>query len=296
LAGILYVVATPIGNMEDMTYRAKRTLTEVDLVAAEDTRTAMKLFTMLGIRNKLISNHKFNEKKQVDYLLSELLQGKDVAIVSDAGTPCISDPGAVIISHATNHGIQVIGVCGASAVITALSISGFHFTSFAFYGFFPRENKEVKETLQKIVEGHIVVSVFFISPKQIQKTLDIIRDTFPGADLCLCNDLTKRYEKIYRGTVAEVIEAVRNNPSAEKGEYTLVIQTRNKSEPSTNPDWSLEAMLIDHLVKNGGTIKDAIDAMQKLHKGKLSKKEFYAASLHLKTLLNAETSLGGKPC
>jgi 16S rRNA (cytidine1402-2'-O)-methyltransferase len=266
----------------------------VDIVAAEDTRTTQKLFNILGIRNKMVSNHKFNEKRQSDHLISELLQGKNVAIVSDAGTPCISDPGHVIVKNAVAEGIDVIGICGASSVMAALSVSGFNFISFAFYGFFPRENNSIRGTLQSVKGSGFSVSVFFESPKRIEKVLKIILEELPDADLCLCNDLTKMYEKIYRGKPKDVLEDITNNPAADKGEYTLVIQSNfclrelEKTSPGTADDVELsrEAMLIDYIVKNeGSSMKDAIQALQGKYKGTISKKEFYTAALNLKELL-----------
>ena len=292
MPGKLYVVATPIGNSADITQRAKNVLAEVDIVAAEDTRTTQKLLHMLGIQNKTVSNHKFNEKKQSAYLISELLQNKDIAIVSDAGTPCISDPGNVIVKSAVENGIDVIGVCGASSVITALSISGFSFVAFSFHGFFPRENKEIRETFQTIKNSGTAVSVFFESPKRIKKTMNRIAEELPDSEICLCNDLTKFYEKTYRGTPQNVFDALTDNPSAEKGEYTLVIYTQkpmtqklNEQEQSQDTAISCEALLVDYNVKHGGSMKDAIQAMQEAHKGQISKKEFYAAALNVKKLL-----------
>lgn len=287
MPGILYIVATPIGNSEDITDRAKRILREVDMIAAEDTRTTQKLLKMLEIHSKMISNHKFNERRQADTIIMELIQGKNVAIVSDAGTPCISDPGHEIVRKATEMGIEVIAVCGASAVITALSISGFSFTSFRFYGFFPRENKEIKEVLQDVLSKNISVSVFFESPKRVEKMLRILAEELPDSKICLCNDLTKLYEKIYRGAPSDVLDEIINNPFSEKGEYTLVLYSTKVHllDSSTDDTESHEAMLIDYIVKNGGTLKDAIQNLQKKYKGQISKKEFYAAALNLKQLM-----------
>jgi 16S rRNA (cytidine1402-2'-O)-methyltransferase len=166
--GTLYIVATPIGNIEDMTGRAKRILSEVDIVASEDTRTTQKLFNILGIQNKTISNHKFNEKQQVDFLISALNEGKNIAIVSDAGTPCISDPGGVIVKAAAAHGIKIESIPGSSSVITALSICGMAFTNFSFYGFLPKEAKEIKKIIEAARKSEILVFVFFESPKRIK--------------------------------------------------------------------------------------------------------------------------------
>lgn len=292
MSGILYVVATPIGNIEDMTSRAKRILSEADIVAAEDTRTTQKLFNILGIHNKTVSNHKFNEKRQVDYLLSELDKGKNVAIVSDAGTPCISDPGGVIVKAAAERGIKVESIPGASSVIAALSICGINFNSFSFHGFLPKESKEIKKMLAAFPKSNLSIAVFFESPKRIKKTLAIFAMEVPEAELCLGNDLTKMYERIYRGKADEILAELHENPAAEKGEYVLVAEIGRKADTvdtsadrvGQSPD-SLEALLVEHIIKNGGTMKEAVTALAEKHKGAFTKKDFYAASLVLKDLL-----------
>ena len=285
MKGILYIVATPIGNASDITGRAKQVLSTVDIVAAEDTRTTQTLFHILDIKNKTVSNHKFNEKRQVDYLISELERGKNIALVSDAGTPCISDPGGIIVSAAAERGIHVVGVCGASSVITALSVCGFCFEIFTFYGFLPKESKEIKKLIQSVRKSSVTTSVFFDSPKRIIKSLTVFADETPDAQLCLCNDLTKKYERIYRGTPQSILDELLDNPSAHKGEYTLVANLGNLSEAVIDISQTHEAMIIDYVVKNGCSIKDAVNALAKTHKGSITKKEFYAASLNLRSLL-----------
>jgi 16S rRNA (cytidine1402-2'-O)-methyltransferase len=346
--GTLYVVATPIGNCEDITARARRVLSDADIVAAEDTRTTKKLFSVLGIRNRMAPYHKFNESGQSGFLVSEMLRGKSVALVSDAGTPCISDPGHALVAAAAAAGIEAVSVCGASSVVAALSVSGFNFVSFAFYGFFPREPKHIREALRRAGEGEIPVSVFFESPRRIEKTLRAIigDEALSGAEICLCNDLTKLHERIYRGSPQAVLGELEGNPAAGKGEYTLVVRVPAASKPRAGaaadgacvagdaataaiagvasatvggvavdgtaagaapapppafpagqPAWraagrfgaapceSLEAMLIDHAVTNGGSIKAAVSALYGKFRGKLPKRELYAAALSLKSRL-----------
>jgi 16S rRNA (cytidine1402-2'-O)-methyltransferase len=286
LSGTLFIVATPIGNAEDISFRAKRVLSEADIVAAEDTRTTQKLFRILDIRNKTVSNHKFNEKNQVDFLLSELENDKNIALVSDAGTPCISDPGGIIVKAAHERGIPVIGISGASSLVTALSVCGFCFDSFAFFGFLPRSAGEIKKAIDDARKSRAAVSVFFESPKRIKKSLEVFVDAAPGAELCLCNDLTKLYERIYCGSPQKVLEELHANPSAEKGEYTLVASLGTAEEPVLERTWSLEAMLIDHIVKNKGSVKDAVKALAEEHRSSFTKKEFYAASLNLRSVFS----------
>ncbi|MCL2089094.1 MAG: 16S rRNA (cytidine(1402)-2'-O)-methyltransferase [Oscillospiraceae bacterium] len=279
--GKLYIVSTPIGNMEDITHRAELILEKADIIAAEDTRRAKNLLGMLGIKNKTVSNHKFNERSQSEFLISMLLEGKDVAIVSDAGTPCISDPGYIIVREASAAGIEVVGVCGASAVTTALSVSGYNITSFAFYGFFPRANKEIREIMDRIKNSGIYVSVFFESPMRIENTLAEFAERFPDGEICLCNDISKLHERIYRGRPQEVLEEIRSNPNSQKGEYTIVIQTKPESEEQTDTEpQSLEAALIDYAIKNGVSIKKAVQALHEQQK--IPKKELYSAAVNLK--------------
>ena len=290
MKGSLYIVATPIGNIGDITDRAKLILSQADIVAAEDTRTTGILFNILGIRNKIVSNHKFNEKSQVDYLLAQIENGKNVALVSDAGTPCISDPGGIIVKAAVQRGINVVGVCGASSVITALSVCGFYFKTFTFYGFLPKEIKEIRKLIESARNGAAAVSVFFESPKRIIKSLEVFDEAAPEAELCLCNDLTKLYERIYRGSPGEILDELNNNQSAEKGEYTLVANLGEAAEYPVESAQTYEAMLVDYIVKNGCSLKEAVGALASSNKGGIAKKEFYSAALRLKTMFSASHS------
>ena len=291
--GVLYIVATPIGNASDITQRAVKILNEADMVAAEDTRTTQNLFKILGIKNRTISNHKFNEKNNVDYLVTELEKGKKIALVSDAGTPCINDPGWIIVKAALERNIPVIGIPGASSVMTALCISGFPLDSFAFYGFLPRKANDIKTTLDMAGKNSIPLAVFFESPRRIKKTLEVFAAYVPQALLCLCNDLTKMYERIYRGTSGEILEELNTNPSAEKGEYTLVAYLGTAQETIVDKSLSYEAMLVDHIVKAQSSslgnmpqvnvlLKQAVASLAQDHK--IPKKEFYAASINLRKL------------
>lgn len=296
MPGKLYVVATPIGNLEDITERARRTLEEVDIIAAEDTRSTKKLLSLLGLRGRTVSNHKFNEREQADALAAELLAGKNIALVSDAGTPCISDPGWALVSAAVRNGIEVIGVCGPSAPITALSVSGFEPTSFAFYGFFPREQGEALRFINRLAGADIRVSVCFESPMRMKKTLSLLSEHLPRAELCLCNDLTKLHERIYRGSPASVLAELEANPATEKGEYTLVIHLPiDEAVPEDEADKiSPEALLVDSLVKNGGTLRDAVADVHKRLGDEYSKNELYSASLRLKELLGELSGDAGR--
>lgn len=284
--GKLYVVATPIGNLGDITERAKLVLAEVDIIAAEDTRTTQKLFRLIKIHNTTVQNHKFNERQQQEYLIGELKKGKNIAVVSDAGTPCISDPGSILVQGAIEAGVDVIGVCGANSVITALSVSGFEITSFSFSGFLPRTEKDIRTEIKRMAGCEIPIAVYFESPKRIKRTMALLSSLLPNADLCLCNDLTKQFERIYRGCPTVILAELESNPSSEKGEYTLVIRMRNKKNPVEPESISTpEALLIDYIIKTQCSMKDAITALTGKYRGVMPRKCFYTASLHLKEIV-----------
>ncbi|MCQ2524750.1 MAG: 16S rRNA (cytidine(1402)-2'-O)-methyltransferase [Lachnospiraceae bacterium] len=284
--GNLYIVATPIGNLSDMTERAIETLKSVDLIAAEDTRNTGNLLNHFDIHTPMKANHKFNEKESVDYLLMQLQSGKNIAVVSDAGTPCVNDPGFVIASAASKAGINVIPVPGACAAVTAVSASGLPSSTFTFMGFFPREKKETEALLDYIKDNRDELYIFYESPLRIKDTMEIIGTTYPDAQICLCNDLTKLHERIYRGTPDEVLNELKLNPNATKGEYCLLVYvTKPQKEEDDNDLLSPEAYLIDEIVKNGVTMKDAVSTLASNKQVPYSKKELYTASLKLKELL-----------
>ena len=287
MSGKLYIVATPIGNLGDMTNRAVETLREADIIAAEDTKNSMKLLTKFEIKTKLVSNHKFNETSSVDYFIRELLDGKNIAVISDAGTPCISDPGNILVKRAVENAITVEAVPGACAAVAAVSISGFDIKSFVFEGFFPRENAGAKKITQKL-KNNPGAYIFYESPRRIIKTLEILAEHLPDCDICLCNDLTKKFERIYRGSPDKILSELRDNPSAEKGEYTVVIDVPDVGrDDSGAPSQSTEAMIVDVMVKQKCTVKDAVKYIAaNQDKYNLGKNEVYAASLNLKNLFN----------
>ena len=172
--GTLYIVATPIGNSRDMSPRGVQILTDVDIIAAEDTRRSMVLLGKLEIRNKLVSNHKFNEYGKAKYFINEMKAGKSVAVITDAGTPCISDPGNELIKAAVEEGIRVVGVPGCCAAVNALAISGFDLSRFLFYGFFPRENADRRKLLEKMRGADTRTFAFYESPKRIMELVDFL--------------------------------------------------------------------------------------------------------------------------
>ena len=284
-SGLLSVVATPIGNLGDLSPRATETLQNADLIAAEDTRTAAQLLERYGITGaKMLPNHKFNEEVAASRLVEELQNGKKVALITDAGTPCISDPGYVLVREAVKAGIPVTSVPGCCAAITAITVSGFSALSFAFYGFLPRTPGDIRRVFSRVAGEYSTLAVFYESPNRIEKTVSLLAECIPGCRVCLCNDLTKKFERIYRGTPAEVASELAFNPNADKGEYVLVIELPAGEEAEGGEEaLSPEAMLVEKMVKDGISLKDAVRALA--DEKKASKSVLYDAGLRLKELL-----------
>lgn len=283
--GKLYIVATPIGNSRDMSPRGREILSTVDIIAAEDTRRSMVLLNKLEIRNRLVSNHKFNEYGKAKYFINEMLSGKSVAVITDAGTPCISDPGNELIRAAVEAGIPVIGVPGCCAAVNALSISGFDLSSFLFYGFFPRENADRRKLLEKLRRGDTRTFAFYESPKRIMELVDFFIDQQAQVRMCLCNDMTKLHEMAFRGTPAEVKEQLLAKGNYDKGEYAVIVEVAeeyvfNKKEHAV----SAEALLVDAMVSDGLSSRDAVAAVLSDENNSYTKNELKAAALNLKRL------------
>lgn len=280
--GILYVVATPIGNLDDISKRALDVLNNVDLIACEDTRTSSVLLKHFGINKKTASYHKFNEKGKSNSLINDLKSGKNIALISDAGCPCISDPGSILVNDAIKNNIEVIAIPGASAVIASLMSSGMDTATFAFYGFLDRENKKIIESLEKIKTDSSNIAIIYESPKRIIKLLEKVLEVLDNPYVCLCNDLTKKFEKKYYGKTSDVINELNSNPNSELGEYVLLIEKNTVTLSNTN-EFSMESMIVDEMIKANCTMKDAVKLVsEKYH---LSKNEVYNASLRLKGLI-----------
>jgi len=281
--GNLYVVATPIGNLNDMTKRAIDTLKEVDIILCEDTRTSLKLLNYFEIKNKLVSYHKFNEMDKVDSVISDLKDGKNIALISDAGTPCISDPGYILVNKAREEGILVYGVGGISAFVTALSVSGLNTDKFTFMGFFPRENKDKNEVIDFIENSSVNTYVFYESPKRIIKTLEFIYQNLGNVKVCVSRELTKLHEVSYYGFIGEVLKQISNDDNYLKGEYTFVLEKEISIKKEN--EISIESLLINEIIKNNITLKEAISKLNS-ENSNFSKKEIYNAGLNLKEIVN----------
>ncbi|MFC1630257.1 16S rRNA (cytidine(1402)-2'-O)-methyltransferase [Patescibacteria group bacterium] len=219
----LYIVSTPIGNLEDISKRALRTLSEVDLILCEDTRVAKKLLERYSIKTKTLSFHQHSKMKKIGYIVDLLKQGKNLALVSDSGTPGISDPGAKLITEAENQfkDLKVIPIPGPSAVTAAASISGFPMDKFIFLGFPPNKRKRKKFFKEALQSKHPII--FYESPFRILKTLKDIQEAMgESRKVVVCRELTKKFETVYRGEIGEVIEKVGKDNI--KGEFVVVLQ------------------------------------------------------------------------
>ena len=259
----LYVVATPIGNLQDMSPRAVETLRSVALIAAEDTRVTMKLTHVFDIHTPLTSCHQHNETGKGAWLADKMIEENiDVALTTDAGTPCISDPGYGLVKAAVERGIAVIPVPGCCAAVSALSVSGFDTREFAFYGFLPREKKELKAKLLDMARG-VAVGVVHESPYRVIELVETIAQTVPGTQMSVSCDLTKLHEKTIRGSAEDVLAQLQANPKTEKGEYCIVLDFSAVALPEEEApaaDISLEAQLTD-LMLGGLSLRDAQAAL-----------------------------------
>jgi 16S rRNA (cytidine1402-2'-O)-methyltransferase len=226
MAGNLYIVSTPIGNLEDITLRALRVLKEVGIIAAEDTRHTRKLLSRYDIHVPMTSYHDFNKLEKAEVLISKIKEGTDIALVSDAGTPGISDPGYYLIKRAIEEGIKVIPVPGATALTAALSISGLPTDRFSFIGFIPKKRSARERTLKMLSELEHTI-ILYESPHRVIKTLKEIKEIFGDRRIAIARELTKMHEEIVRGTLSEVIDKLGTRP---RGEIVLIIEGKGKED------------------------------------------------------------------
>ena len=245
VSGTLYLVATPIGNLGDMSERAVRVLKEVDLIACEDTRTSRPLLNHFGIGTPLTAYHKYNEKEKSESLIDALLAGKNVALITDAGMPVISDPGSVIVRECRNAGITVTAVPGANAALTALALSGADSRRFIFEGFLPQDNKEKAAVLESL-RGELRTTIFYEAPHRLKKTLasmaEVCGEEAGSRQVSLCRELTKKFETVETMTLAE---AVRKYDTEEpRGEYVLVVEGRDPEAASAERSAAWESMTV----------------------------------------------------
>lgn len=263
--GTLYLCATPIGNLEDITLRVLRTLKEVDLIAAEDTRQTIKLLNHFDIKTPLTSYHEHNKFQKTGVLVNELLAGKNIAVVTDAGTPAISDPGAELALAAYEAGIPVTSLPGASAVITALTLGGLPTRRFAFEGFLPMDKKERARVL-KCLKNTTYTTVFYEAPHRLTKTLQTIAEVLPGTrKIAVCKELTKRHEKVMQCTLEEACTYYEKNDP--KGEFVLVVEGADIEELESIEQQKWEEVPIEEHMQNylsrGMERKEAMKAVAK---------------------------------
>lgn len=279
--GKIYLVPTPIGNLGDITLRALEVLKSVDLIAAEDTRQSLKLLNHFNIKKSLISYHKHNEQGKSEELIDRVRNGENIAVISDAGTPGISDPGSIVLKKCIENGIDVEVLPGATAFTAAIIYSGLDTSAFIFRGFLPRENKEKKEFVESLKDRRETI-IFYESPYRVIDTLTFLKENFGNRNIAVCRELTKLHEEIYRGSLEEAICYFNDN--IPKGEFVLVLQGKSLEEIRNENVAKWEDMSIkDHIIyfiNQGMSKKDAIKQVSKDRE--LPKSEVYKHSIEIK--------------
>lgn len=277
MAGILYLCATPIGNLEDMTFRAVRVLGEVDFIAAEDTRHTRKLLTHFDLHTPLISYHEHNKFERGPELISMLLEGKSIAVVSDAGLPGIADPGSHLAELAIEEGITVTPLPGANAALSGLICSGLDTTSFLFIGFLPKTSKKRREVLESIAMTKATL-LFYESPHRLKDTLKELIAVLGERKAVACRELTKKFEEFVRGSLSSLQEHFQNNQP--RGEFTLIIGgNTNESEEDIAPSFADVSLqdAVKQLIEQGVEKKKAMKEVALRYK--VSKRDVYQALL-----------------
>lgn len=264
MAGTLYLCATPIGNLEDITFRVIRTLKEVDLIAAEDTRHSIKLLNHFQIKTKMTSYHEYNRVDKAKVLVQQLLDGKKIALITDAGTPGISDPGEELVRQCYEAGITVTALPGACAFVNALVISGLPTRRFCFEAFLPADKKERKDILQTL-ESETRTIILYEAPHRLMKTLQELLEVLGNRSATLCRELTKRHESVFVSTLEEIIAYHKENPP--KGECVLIVEGKSLREiKKENQEEFRKVPLNEHMdryMQQGYSKKDAMKLVAK---------------------------------
>ena len=278
----LYVVATPIGNLNDLTPRMRQALESADLIAAEDTRVTMKLLNQFDLHRPMVACHRHNEAQKAPQIVERMLaEDLTVALTCDAGTPGISDPGHLLVRACWEAGIPVEPVCGPTAAATCLSASGFDAREFAFYGFLPREKKALDEKLDAIRRAGVPVCVLYESPHRVVDLVAALAEKWPDCLLCVCSDLTKRFERIYRGAAPDVLAQLKGNPNVEKGEYCLAVDlSMLPPADAPAPRASAAAFMLERMLE-GAALSEAARAAQAAGH---ARNEVYRAKLQIAAL------------
>ena len=277
-SGILYICATPIGNLQDMTYRVTDTLREVDLIAAEDTRNSLKLLNAYDIDTPMTSYHEHNKYEKAEKLIEILREGRNVALISDAGTPAISDPGEVLVRRCHEEGITVTSLPGACACITALTLSGLSTRRFVFEGFLPYDKKEKTEVLEALKDETRTI-VMYEAPHHLIRTLKSLRETLGDRRISLCRELTKKFENVTRTTLDEALAGYEIEEP--RGEYVLVIEGRHREDIQSEKQARWEDISLDeHMDIYVSQGLDRKEAMKKVAADRgVSKRDIYNALL-----------------
>ena len=271
----LYIVSTPIGNLDDITFRAVEVLKKSDIILCEDTRHSLKLLNHLKIKKKLISYHKFNEKKQVSTIIEHIKQGKILSLISDAGTPLLSDPGQILLKESLSNNINIIPVPGVSSITTAMSISGFS-DKFLFYGFLPKTENELEKVLSSLCQNSFT-QIFFIPAVKINFYINKFKKYFNGRKIVIGKELTKLHESIFRSEVDDL--KIFNKKL--KGELTVVISEKNIKKQVLNKN-KIVNKAKKYLKKY--SLKDTVDLI--IESEKISKKDIYKICLDVKNEKN----------
>ena len=269
----LYLVSTPIGNLKDITLRALEILKKSDIILCEDTRVSKKLLDKYEIKSKLISNHKFNEKKNVSKIIGYLKTEKIISLISDAGTPAISDPGSVLVNQCVENNIRIYPIPGPSAVSAAVSISGFS-DQFFFYGFFPEKKQQIDREFKKLSKLNSTL-VFFASTKKINKVIHELKHYFTGRKIVFCREITKLYEEFLR----EDIDKLELFKKDQKGELTVVISEISNNKNISQKLSESDIVKIKNMI-NEFTVKEIISKIRRSKN--ISKKEIYNYCINLK--------------
>lgn len=274
MAGMLYLCATPIGNLEDITFRVLRTLKEVDLIAAEDTRNSQKLLNHFDIHTPMTSYHEYNKYDKAEYLVGLILDGKNIACITDAGTPGISDPGEVLVQKCYEAGIKVTSLPGPAACITALTMSGLSTRRFAFEAFLPTDKKEREEVLKEMAAETRTI-VMYEAPHRLVKTLKLLSERLGDRKVTVCRELTKRHETAFQSTLEGAVAYYEANDP--KGECVIVIAGRSREEIRQEEKARWEDMSIeDHMEHYISQGLDRKEAMKKVAKDRgVQKREIY---------------------
>ena len=278
MPGTLYLCATPIGNLEDMTFRCIRILKEVDLIAAEDTRNSIKLLNHFEIKTPMTSYHEYNKIEKGHKLVEHLLNGEDIALITDAGTPGISDPGEELVKMCQEAGIVVTAIPGAAACITALTISGLSTRRFAFEAFLPADKKERQAVLDELKEETRTI-VLYEAPHRLVKTLQLLYDTLGKRKISICRELTKKHETVFAATMEEALAYYNNHEP--KGECVMVIEGKSRDEIRAEEQAHWEEMTIEeHMEYYESQGIDRKEAMKRVAKDRgIGKRDVYKALL-----------------